>query len=367
MELTRESDMYYISKKTPIKNIIHNKNFKYYIAILIIFICAIIGIIYAYKHTDNSSDNVGESEEATTVTQDSTTAEAETVPEIKYLIRVNIAKGFLTVYQTEGDNEYDEPYKTMLCAVNSTLAEGTYTSDDSSGKAIWRDLDNSFTRYYTAITESLSFHSSLYATKNDKNTLNTANYAQIGTSDDTTGITLFVSDAKWIYENCSAVTTTVELYSDDKEEPELEYQKMISIPAGITWEPTDTSEGTPWCTTEIDKMSGVKDLSVKAKSSLSVLTASVTALDKDGKDITQYIFITGKFNLNVDGKYKITYNLLDIYGNRVSSEATITVGKGETEEATTAEDSKSDSEPTEEETTTVEQTDQDNEDVENQE
>lgn len=325
--------MYYISKKTPIKNIIHNKNFKYYVAILIIFICAISGIIYAYKHADNKSDDLSETEEPTTVEEETTTI-AETVAETRYYIRVNIAKGFLTVYQSDSDNKYSEPYKTMLCSANSSIPEGVYAVDDTSAKAIWADLDKSFTRYYTAVTDVVAFHSSLYTKKNDKNSLNTANYALLGKKSDVSGITLLVADAKWIYENCSTKTTTVEIYSDDKEEAALKYQELISIPAGISWEPTDVSEGTPWCTTQIDKMTGVKDINIKAKSALSVLTEGITALDKDGKDISQYIFITGKFNLNTDGKYEITYNLLDIYGTRLTQKATITVGKGITEETT---------------------------------
>lgn len=329
--------MYYISKKTPIKNIVHNKNFKYYVAILIIFICAIAGIIYAYKHADNKADNSAETEKPTTVEEESTTV-AETVAENRYYIRVNLAKGFLTVYKTDADNKYDEPYKTMLCSVNSSIQEGKYTSDETSGKAIWSDLNKSYTRYYTALTDVLAFHSSLYTKKNDKNSLDTTNYALLGQRTDVTGITLLVADAKWIYENCSINTTTVEIYSDDKEKAALEYQELISIPTGISWEPTDVSEGTPWCTTKIDKMTGVKDLNIKTRSSLAVLTAGITALDKDGKDISQYIFITGKFNLNEDGKYEITYNLLDIYGTQLSQKATITVGTGITGETTSADE-----------------------------
>lgn len=70
-------------------------------------------------------------------------------------------------------------------------------------------------------------------------------------------------------------------------------------------------------------LTGAKDKTIERCSSKSKLTSGVSAADGKGKKLK--VKVSGKYDLNKTGKYKITYSAADADGNQVKKTVTITV------------------------------------------
>lgn len=53
----------------------------------------------------------------------------------------------------------------------------------------------------------------------------------------------------------------------------------------------------------------------RKNSDLSNIRKQIKAFDTDNNDISDYVIISGNFNLNSHGKYQMEIRLIDIYGN----------------------------------------------------
>ena len=193
--------MVYISKKRGIKDFFKTRNMKYYIAFMILFLAVIATIIIVSKRIRPD----GRSDAAPTDTESDTESYNEPVTSARgmYRITINLATHMVTAYaydETKGEYS-NEPGRYMIAGIGA-ITEGSYQTSDGI-KMTWFESDDGYYRYYSNYGNGIEFHSALYNTSNDKNSLNASDFNTIGTDTDTPGITLQLADAKWIYENCN--------------------------------------------------------------------------------------------------------------------------------------------------------------------
>lgn len=325
--------MVYISKKRGIKDFFKTRNMKYYIAFMILFLAVIATIIIINKRIkpgNDEPDQIPGNTESVTEPYDEPVTSAKGL----YRININLATHMITAYAyDESDGSYSkEPGRCMIAGIGS-MTNGSYKGDNGV-KIAWFESDGGYYRYYSDYGSGIIFHSALYDVSNDKNSLNTADYNTIGTDTDTSGITLQVADAKWIYENCSYQSEFV-IYSDPDEANDYEYLKKTNIPEGITWDPTDTTEeNSVWCPTEIKLLDCDSSIEVSQGDGINDIFKHVNARDKDNASVISYVYITGRYDLNKAGEYEITLNLADTSGNHLTKAVTLIVKESETESET---------------------------------
>ncbi|MDY4029162.1 MAG: hypothetical protein SOY46_07905 [Butyrivibrio crossotus] len=322
--------MVYISNRRGFKDFFKSRNTKFYIAIMIIFIAVVITTaIIIHKAKKYNDDKHNTSDTASENINSEPDSESATDIEGIYNIQINLSNYTITI------KDYNDNFvRKMLCSFNS-FEEGEYKNTGGTGlRNVWYDDKNNFYRYYTDFGNGLIFHSALYSEKNNKNSLNSDEYNMIGGKNNTQGITLSVADAKWIYEHCS-FDSVITIYTDKNERHTLE---LIKIPDGITWDPTDVTTGSPWVQTRIKSMDAPSTITIEEKNSdLSNIKKQIKAFDTDNNDISDYLIISGNFNLNLHGKYQMEIRLIDIYGNDLRKDIELIVTEKETESETETE------------------------------
>lgn len=335
--------MVYISKKRGIKDFFKTRNMKYYIAFMILFLAVIATIIIVSKRIRPD----GRSDAAPTDTESDTESYNEPVTSARgmYRITINLATHMVTAYaydETKGEYS-NEPGRYMIAGIGA-ITEGSYQTSDGI-KMTWFESDDGYYRYYSNYGNGIEFHSALYNTSNDKNSLNASDFNTIGTDTDTPGITLQLADAKWIYENCSYQSEFV-IYSDSDEDVNYEFLKKTDIPEGITWDPTDTTDdNSVWCPTEVKLLECDSQIEVDTGDGINDIFKHVNARDKDDTSVISYVYITGKYNLDKAGEYKITLNLVDTSGNHLTKQITLIVRESESTEDLTTSGSTGDTKP----------------------
>ena len=140
------------------------------------------------------------------------------------------------------------------------------------------------------------------------------------------------------------------MYSNENEQNLLENISKIEIPGGITWEPTDDSEGTIWCDTKIESISSPDTIKLTEGASSEALISHVKSLNSDNENVNRFVFVSGKYDLSKAGTYSISFNLIDKLGNHLSCECKLIITSKENE---TKDDDKK---PTETDNTTDEET-----------
>ena len=322
--------MVYTSKKS-FKDFIKSRNNKFYIAILLIFVAVVtITVITISRSKKNNTTDVTKSEILTTQEESSEifTTEPDTVG--IYNIKINLANCVITIM----DYENNCVVRKIPCSVSSTIKEGEYISvSEKSFRMTWYDDDDAFYRYYINFGNDISFHSCRYSERLNKNSLNVNDYIQIGKISELSGITLCIDDAKWIFENCSADSKII-VYSDAKENVKLD---LISIPNGITWDPTDISDGTPWSKATIKSLDCPDKIEIPFNSDINIIRNQIKAIDINNNDISTYVIIYGEYDLKKAGDYQITLQIADIYGNLLTKNLIISVMEEETEMETESE------------------------------
>lgn len=322
--------MVYISNRRGFKDFFKSRNTKFYIAIMIIFIAVVITtaiIIHKTKKYNDGKHNTSDTASENIYSEPD--SESATDIEGIYNIQINLSNYTITI------KDYNDNFvRKMLCSFD-TFEEGDYKNTDGTTlRSVWYDDKNIFYRYYTDFGNGLIFHSASYTEKNNKDSLNSDEYNMIGGKTDNPGITLTVADAKWIYEHCS-FESVITVYKDDNERHTLE---LVKIPGGITWDPTDVTKGSPWVQTRIKSMDAPSTVTIEEKNSdLSDIRKQIKAIDTDNNDISDYVIISGNFNLNSPGKYQAELRLIDIYGNDLRKNIELIVTEKETESETETE------------------------------
>lgn len=324
--------MIYTSKRRKFNDFVKTHNWKYYLLFLILFITIVVTVVILSNKDNTVQKPTDEStpiENETDTTYDDNETETVTVKG-KYKISVNLANNLVSIY--EWDNNTNDfaanPVKRFPAATDKSLKEGVYTfTKDKIQKKVWYtdEKNNHAVRYYSGFGD-IKFHSATYESEGDRNSLKVNNYNLInGESYSDEGIILLCSDAKWIYENCSYASEIV-VFKDETENAESEFKSIISVPEGITWEPTDISEDSPYCPTRIAGFNCVYELFQTVKgASITVLDPYIQAVDVDGNDISSYVYTDFGDKFTEAGEHKVEFIIADIYGTVMKDHFMVTV------------------------------------------
>lgn len=240
----------------------------------------------------------------------------------EYYIKVNRQQNCVTVYEKDANGKYTVPVKAFACStgVNNATPKGTFKLGQ---KYRWRELDGHvYGQYSTRITGRVLFHSVYYHTT-DPSTLYYGAYNQLGTSVSHGCVRLCVADAKWIFDNCET-GTTVEIYDGDDPGPlgKPNTVRISSRDSNRGWDPTDPDPGNPW-KLSAPKITCAKELILERGSAREELLNGVKATDFAGNAVK--LTVSGGYNLNKTGKYKIIYKAVDSLGNQGEKQVTLTV------------------------------------------
>lgn len=358
--------MVYTSRKRNFRKFIKTHNLKYYAAFLAMVLAVIAAVVVINRNNSRGSlptESDATADHTESVSGGQTEAETENLRGV-YRLCLNLATGRMAAYEWDGEaGKFSDSARRHMLFAAKNIKEGEYKAPysaaskstwASSGSAAEAGAGEQFYRYVTDFGDGMVFHSASYGALNDKNSLIADSYMAIGvTAEQNTegyraslspGVTLTVADAKWIYENCS-FESEVLVYSDAKEEKPEPANSIISVPEEITWEPTDDSRGTPWCQTRVEEFTAMSELILDVKAPGKFLMLNVRAVDSEGGDVSEYVYITGGFDLEKPGEYGIVYNIIDIFGNHLERAAKLTVKEPETESQTPSEtDMETDSE-----------------------
>ena len=225
-----------------------------------------------------------------------------------YAIKVNKEKNVVTVYALDDKGIYSKPVKAMVCSVGA--AGNTPTGIFNLGERYkWRALfGDCYGQYAIKITGNILFHSVPYYTL-DKADLEVDEYNMLGESVSAGCVRLSVIDVKWIYDNCDS-KTIVEIFESKYEGPmgKPGFEKVAKMDNN-NWDPTDPDTRNPYMA-NTPRIIGACDRELERYSDFDI-TAGITALDKDGNDITNKIKIKGRVDSDVCGDYPVTYSVTD--------------------------------------------------------
>lgn len=223
-----------------------------------------------------------------------------------YAIKVNKTKNVVTVYEVDDKGVYSKPVKAMVCSVGA--AGNTPTGIFRLGERHrWRALfGDCYGQYAVKITGNILFHSVPYYTY-DKADLEVDEYNMLGESVSAGCVRLSVIDVKWIYDNCDT-NTYVEIFESDYEGPmgKPVAAKIVKMDDN-NWDPTDPDTRNPYMA-NAPLILGVFDREIERYSDFDI-TAGVTAIDKDGNDITDHLKIKGSVDNSKCGDYPVTYTI----------------------------------------------------------
>lgn len=224
-------------KKKTFKDWLQGENSKMYLFILLLAAAAFILIIHFVRLYNEQYRNSLMTQASESVTQAQATSPDDVIDEVaNYLIRINRAKNFLTVYRLE-DQDKRKAVKCFPVSTVSTLTDGK--TKISSKMSWYKFADNQFAQFTCKLENGASIHTALYSSNNNGSIL-TESYYAIGTYSTYGSITLMADDAKWIYENCKN-QTEVEIYMDESEAPEI---KLAEVPQISTVSVTQLSATT---------------------------------------------------------------------------------------------------------------------------
>ncbi|MGN0374391.1 MAG: hypothetical protein ACI4EN_02740 [Butyrivibrio sp.] len=328
--------MIYTSKRRKLKDFVRTHNWKYYILFLILFITVITTvIIIASRNNDRKSS---ETTSAAIESFGLSPSSDEPVYSVKgrYRICVNTSTNLISIYEWDGSEYSSNAVKCMTAVLCPNLKTGEYTFDDTSLiKSIWYSSSGVYYRYLSNFDNKIIFHSAEYEVNNDKNSLNVNSYDGLVNvynnrpAQSDFGIVLLCSDAKWIYENCSYASEIV-IFS----EAETNVQPstpVIPIPNGLTWDPTDDSNGSPYCQTKLKSLNcTIEQAKTTVGAGSDFLLQFVKAFDESGKDVSSYAYTTFKGNFNKPGTFEVEFLIADIYGSVLSDTIKVNVNEPET-------------------------------------
>lgn len=344
--------MVYRSKRRKFNDFVRTHNWKYYLLFLIIFVTIITTVVIIA--TKSKPKNSTEITTTTNIQLEETTVSEETDTTIKgkYLISINTANNIISIYSWNSEIEKfsSSPVKEMPAALPTDMAEDEYSfSKDDLSKSIWYEEDSAeFYRYYLDFNGKFKFHSAQYTANGNKNSLNTDSYNCIGKQPSENGILLLCSDARWIYENCS-YATEIQIVSDETSESDEIINSIISIPEGLSWDPTDSDSDSPFCQTILkDFNCTIQYATLPVGVGTEPLFKYVKAYDENGTDVSSYVYTTWTDTFTTPGKYEIPFFIADIYGNVLSDTIIVTVNKPVEETTEAVEETDEATEPTDE-------------------
>lgn len=247
--------------------------------------------------------------------------EKEPTPSIMpYEIHVNKVANCITIYKRNKKGEYKKPVKAMVCSAGYGTPLGTY---HSGTKYYWKAMIHGvWAQYATRITDHFLFHSVPYQS-HTKNSLISGYYNQLGSTASAGCVRVSCKDAKWLIENCPSGTTVV-IYNDAANPGPLGKPKPIRVPYGTAWDPTDPDIRNPW-KGEKSRFDGVKSRVIERGTNINLMSRVIAYDYPTGTVTTEGIKISGKFNPNECGTYKITYSFKPSEGKKLKKKIKIRV------------------------------------------
>ena len=126
----------------------------------------------------------------------------------RYTLMVDVTNQIVRAYTYDENGQYTVLVREMICSTGTKKNPTPLgTTIMPSKRARWGYFPtwDSHAQYLTRIDSANAFHSVLYAAA-DENTLSVKSYNALGTPASHGCVRLYVSDAKWIYDNCAAGT-----------------------------------------------------------------------------------------------------------------------------------------------------------------
>ncbi len=126
----------------------------------------------------------------------------------KYTLMVDVANQITRAYTYDENGEYTILVREMICSTGTSKNPTPLgTTIMPSKRARWGYFPtwDSHAQYLTRIDAANAFHSVLY-TEADERTLAVSSFEALGSPASHGCVRLYVSDAKWIYDNCKAGT-----------------------------------------------------------------------------------------------------------------------------------------------------------------
>ena len=289
---------------------------------------------------ESSEDNSGENSEETseeTSSENSDEGETEDDPDessedpeesegpdlsdlTTYLVRVNCATNVVTIFTYDENGEYTIPVKAMICSTGPATPQGTYIM---GYQARWNGLiEDQWGQYVSHITGDFLFHTVPSSTQSES-TVQVADYNVLGTSASHGCVRLTAGDCYWMYCNCTAYETIIEIGYYDSDP--LGKPAAIKLPTdtATTWDPTDPSPDNPW-NDKKPYFEGVPEsITIQAGAALD-LTSGIIAHDTCG-NVMDYISVDSDIDTNVPGTYTVSYYIEDVLGRSATAETTVTV------------------------------------------
>lgn len=139
----------------------------------------------------------------------------------KYKLMVDVTNQVTRAYTYDENGEYTVLVREMLCSTgtkSNPTPLGTTIMPKSRARWGYFPTWDSHAQYLTRIDSANAFHSVLYSAP-DETTLAVNSFKALGSRASHGCVRLYVSDAKWIYENCQA-GTIITVYEDDVYDPE---------------------------------------------------------------------------------------------------------------------------------------------------
>lgn len=320
--------MQYTTHRRSMKDFWKSRNTKFYLAVFFIFIAIITVIVLTVRSKNGSisnNDNTEIIDNSTPVPGNTETTEA--VKAGAYEISINLDNCMISVINTE----MERVIRMMPAGIPDSIKEGIYEPVDAKEcRFTWKNTeDSNYYRYYTDFGNGFTFHSSRYKEQHNKNSLIAEDYNCIGSVTDSSGVTLTIEDAKWIYENCSSDSYITVVNKDSQVKPDT-----FKIPNNMTWDPTEISNESPWCQSTIKELECPESVEIEVGESVNTLKRSIKATDDKGTDITSYAVFYGYYNTDTPGNYEIMVQIADIHGNVLTDTISLIVVMPETESET---------------------------------
>ncbi len=257
-----------------------------------------------------------------------------------YLVRVNMNTNVITVFTYDENGEYTIPVRAMICSTGDNTPQGSFVM---SYQARWNGLIlDQWGQYVSHITGDYLFHTVPSATQS-ASTVIVSDYNLLGTTASHGCIRITAGDAYWMYINCTAYETLIEIGYFDNDP--LGKPSAIKLPTDTetNWDPTDPDPENPWnsCTPHFE---GVPEtITLTQGTELPDLHQGITAFDTCG-NIMGYFSVDHSVDINTPGSYTVTFSCTDVLGRSATATTTVNV----TEPVETPEDSSSESTPSEE-------------------
>lgn len=141
---------------------------------------------------------------------------AATPQPTKYTLMVDVANQITRAYTYDENGEYTVLVREMICSTGTRRNPtplGTTIMPKKRARWGYFPTWDSHAQYLTRIDSANAFHSVLYSAA-DESTLSVKSFEDLGSPASHGCVRLYVSDAKWIYDNCEA-GTIITVYEGD--------------------------------------------------------------------------------------------------------------------------------------------------------